>query len=151
MRTQSAKENNKYPSQPRVAVGAIVFNNDNILLVRRGQAPAMDLWAIPGGSVEIGESLQEAAEREILEETGVTIKAHEPVYTFDFIDRDESGRVRFHYVIVDLAADYIRGEPRAGDDAIDARWVSSQEVKSLNVSAKTLRLLTTRFNWIDRD
>lgn len=151
MRTQSANKKNEYPSQPCVAVGAIVFKNDDVLLVRRGQPPAMDLWAIPGGSVDIGESLQAAAEREILEETGVIIKAHEPVYTFDFIDRDESGHVRYHYVIVDLAADYIGGQPKAGDDATDARWVSPQEVKSLNVSARTLQLLTSRFNWIDRD
>jgi ADP-ribose pyrophosphatase len=136
-----------YPGQPCVAVGAIVFKDNQVLLVRRGKPPAENLWAIPGGRVEIGETLQEATEREILEETGITIRALEPVYTFDVIDQDAGGRTRFHYVIVDLAADYIRGEPRAGDDASAARWVSPDELAALKVSSKTRQLLKTQFNF----
>ena len=136
-----------YPDQPRVAVGAIVFKNNKVLLVRRGKPPAEDLWAIPGGRVEIGETLREAAEREIMEETGVTIRALEPVYTFDVIDRDADGRARFHYVIVDLTADYISGKPRAGDDASAARWVSSEELASMKVSSATRQLLKAQFNF----
>ena len=140
-------ESKEYPDQPRVAVGAIVFKEKQVLLVRRGKPPARDLWAIPGGSVEIGETLQQAAEREIFEETGITIQALEPVFTFDYIERDEFGCARFHYVIVDLTADYVRGEPRAGDDAADARWVSSQEMATLKISSKTRQLLKERFDF----
>jgi ADP-ribose pyrophosphatase len=140
-------ESKEYPDQPRVAVGAIVFKDNQVLLVRRGKPPARDLWAIPGGSVEIGETLQRAAEREIFEETGITIQALEPVFTFDYIERDEFGCARFHYVIVDLTADYVRGEPRAGDDAADARWVSSQEMATLKISSKTRQLLKERFDF----
>ncbi len=140
-------ESKEYPDQPRVAVGAIVFKDKQVLLVRRGKPPARDLWAIPGGSVEIGETLQRAAEREIFEETGITIQALEPVFTFDYIERDEFGCARFHYVIVDLTADYVRGEPRAGDDAADARWVSSQEMATLKISSKTRQLLKERFDF----
>jgi ADP-ribose pyrophosphatase len=140
-------ESNEYPDQPRVAVGAIVFKDKQVLLVRRGKPPARDLWAIPGGSVEIGETLRRAAEREIFEETGITIQALEPVFTFDYIERDEFGCARFHYVIVDLTADYVRGEPRAGDDAADARWVSSQEMATLKISSKTRQLLKERFDF----
>lgn len=136
-----------YPDQPLVAVGAIVFKDNRVLLVRRGKPPAEDLWAIPGGRVEIGETLQEAAEREIMEETGVTIRALVPVYTFDVIDRDTRGRIQFHYVIVDLTAEYIEGEPRAGDDAAAARWVSSDELSILKVSSKTRQLLKAQFNF----
>jgi 8-oxo-dGTP diphosphatase len=136
-----------YPDQPLVAVGAIVFKDNRVLLVRRGKPPAEDLWAIPGGRVEIGETLQEAAEREIMEETGVTIRALVPVYTFDVIDLDTRGRIQFHYVIVDLTAEYIGGEPRAGDDAAAARWVSSDELSMLKVSSKTRQLLTAQFNF----
>ncbi|MFC1814139.1 NUDIX hydrolase [Thermodesulfobacteriota bacterium] len=143
----SKKISSDYPVQPQVAVGAIVFNDSRVLLVQRGKAPALGLWSIPGGSVELGETLQRATEREIREETGLTIKAREPVFTFDVIDRDESGRVRFHYVIVDLMADYISGELRAGDDALDARWVSSGETKSLNMSEKARHLLTQKFGF----
>jgi len=136
-----------YPDQPRVAVGAIVFKDNRVLLIRRGKPPAENLWAIPGGRVEIGETLQEAAEREILEETAITIRAQVPVYTFDVIERDTRDRIRFHYVIVDLTADYIRGQPRAGDDASAARWVSSDELTTLKVSPKTRQLLKTQFSF----
>ncbi|OEU65356.1 MAG: NUDIX hydrolase [Desulfobacterales bacterium PC51MH44] len=138
---------NSYPDKPKVAVGAVVFKNSCVLLVRRGQPPSEDLWAIPGGSVEIGETLQGAAEREILEETGITVRAGEPVYTFDVIDRDSAGKIRFHYVIVDLAADYVTGEPKAGDDAAEARWVTAQEIDELQVSPPTLKLLKTKFGF----
>jgi ADP-ribose pyrophosphatase len=138
-----------YPVQPRVAVGAIVFKDNRVLLVRRGKPPAENLWAIPGGRVEIGETLQQAAEREIFEETGITIRALEPAYTFDVIDRDAIGQTRYHYVIVDLTADYIAGEPRAGDDASAARWISSGELALLKVSSKTRRLLKSQFKFGD--
>lgn len=147
MKASLSTGKNEYPAQPRVAVGAIVFKDKRVLLVRRGKPPAMDLWAIPGGSVEICETLQRAAEREILEETGITIKALEPVFTFDYIERDESGCARFHYVIIDLTANYISGEPRAGDDAAEARWISPEQMSALSVSSKTRQLLKTRFNF----
>ena len=83
------------------------------------------MWSIPGGRIRLGETLQAAAEREILEETGVVIRANRPVLAFDVIQKDDRGVVKYHYVIVDLTADYVSGEPRAGDDAADARWISS--------------------------
>ena len=147
MKKRLAQQKNDYPGKPRVAVGAVVFKDECILLVRRGQPPAEDLWAIPGGSVEIGETLQEAAEREILEETGIQIRASKPIYTFEVIDRDAAGKVRFHYVIVDLVADYVMGEPSPGDDAIEARWVSAGEINDLEVSSATLKLLKKEFGF----
>ncbi len=131
----------EYPNVPRVAVGAIVLRNGCILLVKRGQPPSQDLWAIPGGRVELGETLQAAAEREINEETGLIIRAGNPAYTFDTIVRDDAGRVRFHYVIVDLLADYLSGEPRPGDDAREARWVAPQDLAELPVNQSTLHVL----------
>jgi ADP-ribose pyrophosphatase len=136
-----------YPDHPRAAVGAVVFKEGRVLLVQRGRPPAQGQWAIPGGNVRLGETLQQAAEREILEETGIRIAAREPVLTFDAIDRDAEGRVRFHYVIVDLAADYLEGEPRAGDDAAEVRWVSPEDLKTLPVNAKTRALLRDRFQF----
>lgn len=136
-----------YPDQPRAAAGAIVFKEERVLLVLRGQSPAENMWAIPGGSIKLGETLQQAAEREVYEETGLVVRAREPVLAFDSIVRDDSGQVRFHYVIVDLIADYVSGEPKAGDDALDARWVSAQEMKNLNVNSKTEELLRDHFGW----
>lgn len=133
--------NREYPDAPRVGVGAVVIKDDKVLLVRRGVNPSKNLWAIPGGGLELGETLQEGAEREILEETGVTIRAKDPIYSFDFIERDDAGRIRFHYVIVDLAAEYISGEAAGADDVAEARWLSEEDIHHLAVSHNTLRLL----------
>ena len=136
-----------YPRYPRVAVGAVVFKQNRILLAQRGQPPSLDNWAIPGGKVRLGESLQNAAEREIREETGLVVRAGDPVYTFDHVDRDDDGRIRYHYVIVDLMAEYVSGDIQPGDDVLDAGWISEDELVRLKVSPRTLRLLQERFNF----
>ncbi len=138
---------NDYPDRPRPAVGAVVFRDGAVLLVKRAFPPSAGVWAIPGGGVLLGETLREAAEREIREETGVEIRALEPVAAFDVIEKDDAGRVRFHYVIVDLAAEWVAGEPRPASDAADARWVTPEELKRLPVSKRTLRLLAERFGF----
>jgi 8-oxo-dGTP diphosphatase len=136
-----AKSN--YPDVPRVGVGAVVIKDNKVLLVRRGIPPSKNLWAIPGGHIELGETLQQTAEREILEETGVVIKAGEPIYAFDLIEQDDSGRIRFHFIVVDVKGEYVSGEPCGSDDALEARWLSWEEIKALPVSRNTLRLLRT--------
>jgi ADP-ribose pyrophosphatase len=137
----------EYPDTPRVAVGAVVFHHGRVLLVRRSNPPAQDQWAIPGGRVKLGESLRQAAEREIREETGVQVAAKDPVFTFEVIDRDSDGRIRFHYLIVDLEADFKEGQPSPGDDAADAAWISPSELDALSVSATTRRLLYERYGF----
>jgi 8-oxo-dGTP diphosphatase len=129
------------PQHPQVAVGAVVFHEGKVLLVKRMKDPQKETWAIPGGSVNLGETLQEAAEREIKEETGLTIKAKKPVHTFDLIEREEKGRIRFHYVIIDLDAEYLGGRLKAADDALDAGWFSSKDLDDLAVAEATRNLL----------
>ncbi len=136
-----------YPDQPLASVGAVVFKENRVLLVQRGRPPAQGQWAIPGGRIALGETLQQAAEREIMEETGVVITAREPIFTFDVVERDEQGKVRFHYIVVDLIADYVSGDPRPGDDAADARWVAAEETALLNVNLRTRRLLSIMFQF----
>jgi 8-oxo-dGTP diphosphatase len=131
----------EYPDRPVVGIGAVVIRDGRVLLIRRGVAPGRGLWAVPGGSLELGETLQQGAEREILEETGITIRAREPIYAFDFFERDPDGRIRFHFVIVDLAADYIRGDVKGADDALEARWLAPGDLDHLPVSKNTLKLL----------
>lgn len=132
---------------PQVGVGAIVFHNNRVLLIKRNKAPNAGQWAIPGGRVKLGESLQQAAEREILEETGITIKANKPVFAFDVIQRDEQQECQLHYVVVDLEADYISGEPVAGDDAADAAWLSATELADMHVNQLTLDLLKNQYQF----
>ena len=137
--------NTIYPDAPRLAVGAVIVHQNKVLLVRRGNAPAKGLWAIPGGSVNLGETLQAAAEREVLEETGLHIKAGAMIYAFEKIQRDEVGRVQFHYVILDLAAEAL--DPTQplipADDASDAGWYSLNDLaqQKLPVPDTTLTLL----------
>jgi len=140
----------EYPDAPRVAVGAVVLHNNKVLLVLRGQAPAKGLWAIPGGSVELGESLQAAAEREVWEETGLRIKARKVIHAFDGIQRDKAGRVQYHYVIVDLLATALDpAQPlRPADDVSDAAWftLSDMDQPGLPISKTTRDLLRKIMN-----
>lgn len=131
----------EYPDSPRLAVGGVVIRGRRVLLVRRAKAPSKGQWAIPGGRVELGETLQEAVEREVFEETGVRVQAGEICHVFDVVRRDDAGRVRFHYVIVDLVAEYVSGEPQAADDASEAGWLTPDELRDLTVNRNTRDLL----------
>lgn len=137
----NSESSNAYPRTPRVGVGAIIIKDGKTLLVKRGIEPASDLWAIPGGTLKLGETLQECAARELLEETGITIKVGACVYVFDLLERDDKGKIKFHFVVVDFAADYISGEPKGADDALEARWLSGEELSNLPVSQNTLAAL----------
>lgn len=136
-------------SQPVIAVGAVIFHNDCILLVQRKRPPSQGQWAIPGGKVRLGETLQAAAEREILEETGIAIRAGGPVHTFELIEPDPNGGIAFHYVIIDLLAEYISGQPTAADDASKAAWVDRTTFGALPVNSTTRQLLQQQFGFPD--
>lgn len=131
----------EYPDAPQVGVGAVLVRDGCALLVKRASPPSQGMWAIPGGRVELGETLQHAAERELREETGIIARAGDPIYTFDVIQRDAAGQVRFHYVIVDMWMEYVAGEVRAGDDAAEARWITCQDLGTLPIHPATRALL----------
>jgi ADP-ribose pyrophosphatase len=135
-----------FPRKPEPAVGASVRRRNRVLLVKRRRSPGEGLWAIPGGRVHLGETLQEAAEREVFEETGIIVAAGEAIYTFDLIDVDERGRVIFHYIIVDLMAEYRGGFLRPGDDASEACWVTPEEMVNLPMADKTRQILEDLLN-----
>lgn len=147
MSGSTAPSGGEYPKSPQTAVGVIVFRDDKVLLVKRANRPGQGLWAIPGGRVELGETLKEAARREVKEETGVSISPKEPIYVFEVIERDDEGGILFHYVIIDLLAEYLSGEPNPGTDASEARWISSGELKELPVTNTTREFLKSRFRF----
>jgi 8-oxo-dGTP diphosphatase len=134
-------KDSKVITAPKAAVGAVVIEKEQVLLVKRKFPPQKGKWAIPGGLVKLGETLQEAAQREIKEETGLIIKAKEPIHTFDLIEQNPQGKILFHYVIVDLLADYIDGEVTPADDASDAGWFRPDEIEGLDISDNTKKLL----------
>jgi len=137
----SPENTNAYPVKPRVGVGALVLREGKILLVKRGVDPNKGLWAIPGGTLKLGETMRECAAREILEETGVTVAIGECVYVFDLIERDAAGKIKFHFVVVDYAALYVSGEPAGADDAEEAGWFAPEDLCDLPLSPYTVKVL----------
>jgi ADP-ribose pyrophosphatase YjhB (NUDIX family) len=125
-------------------VGAVVIHEDRVLLIRRGKEPMRGRWLIPGGTVELGETLQEALVREVAEETGLRVEPRDVVLVFDRIHRDE-GRVSYHYVIVDYACDYVSGTLRAGSDAQDAAFVAEGDLAAYDVPEQALELVRRAF------
>lgn len=122
-----------YPESPIPGVAALILKGREVLLVVRGKAPAHGFWGLPGGAVEVGETLEEAVAREVLEETSVVIKPVELLTVFNPINKDDEGKVRSHFILFEFLCKYVSGEVVAGDDAPDARWVSIDELDSVDI------------------
>ena len=131
---------NEFPPRPVPAVGAIVFRNSEVLLVRRGAPPNRGLWSVPGGAVEIGETVEQAAVRETREETGVDVRPTGVLWVTDYIER-EGDRVRWHYVLIDVLCEYVRNEPFPASDAENARFVELPELGELDVAPEALDVI----------
>ncbi len=128
--------------QPVIGVGAVVLHDEKVLLVKRANPPNQFQWAIPGGKVHYGETLQQAVEREVREEAGIIIKAGKPIFGFDHIEQDNSGNIQCHYVIIDVRAEYISGDIAAGSDASEVKWFTQQDLFSIdNLNVTTRQLL----------
>ncbi len=133
----------EFPSAPLTGVGAVIIDNGRVLLVQRGREPLKGHWTLPGGLLELGESLTEAVVREVREETGLEVEAVELVELVDRIHR-EDGRVRYHYVIADYLCRVVGGELCAADDAAAVRWTERAEWNShsaLNLDPLTVRVI----------
>jgi len=135
----------EYPDQPLVGVGAIIIEGDCVVLVKRGHPPLAGEWSIPGGVLEMGETLRQAAAREALEETGLTVEVGELLGVYDRILRDADERTRYHYVLIDFLCRRIAGDPEAAGDAADARWFGRGEIGQLSLAEDTTEVIKLGF------
>lgn len=120
-----------YPKQPVVGIGVIVWREDKVLLIRRKNPPLQGQWGLPGGKQQLGETIFEAAMREVREEARIEIAPFSIITALDAITHDKAGKIEFHYTIIEVAAEWQSGEACADDDALDVRWVSPDEVEKL--------------------
>jgi len=130
-----------FPTQPAVGVGAVGLDGDRVLLVKRGHAPLKGEWSLPGGMVELGETLEAALAREVLEETGLDVAVGPLVEVFDRVEHAPDGRVAYHFVILDYACVVRSGELHHDSDADDARWVPVDELAAYRVTEKATTVI----------
>jgi 8-oxo-dGTP diphosphatase len=131
----------EYPTRPIVGIGIVVIRDDSVLLVRRGKPPNVGAWTLPGGAQEIGETTEQAARRELREETGLQAGDLHFAATVDNIRRDETGRVRFHYTIIDFATRWIGGEPVAATDVTEATWAPLDALNDYDLWSEAHRVI----------
>jgi mutator protein MutT len=134
--------------RPSVGVGAVVIYEGKVLLIRRGKEPLRGRWVVPGGTVEAGETLEQALVREVQEETGLVVKPGEVLTVFDRIEREGSA-VRYHYVIVDYLCEYISGTPRAASDAEAVALVGLGELPVYHLPDKALDVVLEGFRRVE--
>jgi 8-oxo-dGTP diphosphatase len=142
----------EYPERPVVGVGGVIIDTGRALLIRRGSEPLRGEWSIPGGTLELGESLKEGVARELREETGLDVRVLDLIEVFDRIFLDESlqpsGRKpqpRYHFVIVDFLCERIGGEPRAGSDVTDVAFATQDELGKFHLTETATRVLKKAF------
>jgi ADP-ribose pyrophosphatase len=131
----------EYPNHPVVGVGAILVYDGRVALVKRGQAPLLGEWSIPGGMLELGETLRQGAEREAVEETGLMVRATDVLGVFDRVVLDAAKRCQYHYVLIDFLCERISGDLHAAGDAADVRWFTLEEVGKLALPQDTTAVI----------
>lgn len=135
----------EYPDAPLVGVGAIIIDGNRVVLVKRGRAPLIGKWSIPGGVLEVGETLRKAVVREVSEETGLVVEPGELLGVFERVVPDEQGRMKYHYVLIDFLCRRVTGQLLAGDDADQVRWFQREELAGLDLATETEEVILKGF------
>jgi len=135
-----------YPERPLVGVAAVILKEDRVLLAQRGKMPGKGEWSLPGGLIEIGETVEEALHREIREELSIEIEILGLVGVYDRIVKDVNNNIQYHYTIVDYCAQIVSGTPHAGSDAAAVKWVSRQTLKEFTADDKLRDAVSKAFS-----
>jgi 8-oxo-dGTP diphosphatase len=135
----------EYPERPVVGVGAVVISGGRALLVRRGGPPLEGQWSIPGGMLELGETVFEGVRRELAEETGMEVRVVDLIEVFERISLDGEGKPKYHFVVLDYLCEPVRGDARAGSDAEEVAWVLAEELSKYSLAASAHRVIEKAF------
>jgi mutator protein MutT len=135
----------EYPERPIVGVGGVVIREEQALLIRRGSAPLEGEWSIPGGMLEIGETIWEGVQRELLEETAIEVRVLDLIEVFERVTRDDEGRLKYHFVILDYLCQVVRGEARAGSDVTDVAWARETDLAGYSLTPTATRVIQKAF------
>jgi len=140
----------EFPEVPLVGVGAIIVENSRVLLVKRAHPPLQAQWSIPGGVLEVGELVREAAVREAHEETGLIVETADLLGVYDRVLRNAEEQVQYHYVLIDFLCRRIGGELRAASDAAEVRWFTREELPALKLAEDTQDVIRKGFQKLGR-
>jgi 8-oxo-dGTP diphosphatase len=138
-------ERREYPERPIIGVGGVIISDGRVLLVRRGGPPLQGQWSIPGGILEVGETLIEGVQRELAEETGIDVRVRTLIEVFERIDRDASGKVQYHFVVLDYLCEPVRGIARAGSDVSEVAWAAPSELEKYSLTETAGRVIRKAF------
>jgi mutator protein MutT len=138
--------NRRYPQKPLVGVGAIIFRDDAVLLIQRGREPSYGKWSIPGGAVELGETLQEAVFREVSEEVGLEVRVKDLVVALDRVILDQNGGIEYHYVLLDFLCEWTGGEPFPASDVLSCAFVPLDELPRYRLTDGTEQVIRRAFS-----
>lgn len=140
----------EFPEHPLVGVGAIIIEDSRILLVKRAHPPLQAQWSIPGGLLEVGELVRDAAVREAREETGLVVEPGDLLGVYDRVLRNVEQRVQYHYVLVDFLCRLVGGELLAASDASEVRWFTCEELPALKLAEDTQDVIRKGFEKLGR-
>jgi 8-oxo-dGTP diphosphatase len=138
-------DSREYPERPIVGVGGVIISGGRVLLIKRGHPPLEGEWSIPGGTLELGETLLEGVRRELAEETGMDVRVLDLIEVFERVFRDEAGKARYHFVILDYLCEAINGQPRAGSDVTDVAWAFEAELERYSLTPTAKRVILRAF------
>jgi 8-oxo-dGTP diphosphatase len=136
----------EYPERPLVGVGGVVIEQGRTLLIKRGSAPLEGQWSIPGGMLELGETIEEGVRRELAEETGLEVRVGELIEVFERIIPGEGRRTRYHFVILDYLCERVNGEAHAASDVTDVAWAREDELEKYGMTSVAMRVIRRAFD-----